>query len=87
MEQLGNPTIKHSYRKQDQVADLAKEGAKKQLFAGLEILTVPPIFANDALWVDILGTEFTRKIKACKSNSILNNYPMLIESTISHSTL
>uniref|UniRef100_A0A1S4DRT1 RNase H type-1 domain-containing protein n=1 Tax=Nicotiana tabacum TaxID=4097 RepID=A0A1S4DRT1_TOBAC len=48
MEQLGNPAIDHSYREQNQVADLlAKEGAKKEVFDKTQFFAVPPVFAND----------------------------------------
>ncbi|XP_070042854.1 uncharacterized protein [Nicotiana tomentosiformis] len=47
IEQLGNPAIGHSYREQNQVADLlAKEGARKEAFDKTQILAVPPVFAN-----------------------------------------
>lgn len=40
---------------------LATEEAKKFCFDRIRILTVSLMFANDALWADILGTTFNRK--------------------------
>lgn len=51
MDQLGNPVINHSFRKQqNQVADfLAKEGANRKFFDKTWILVVRPMFAIDAI--------------------------------------
>ncbi|KAK4716699.1 hypothetical protein R3W88_015037 [Solanum pinnatisectum] len=60
MQLLGDK-LSYTYREQNKVADLlAKEGAKKQLFDHTRILQVPPMFANEAVWADILGTTFIR---------------------------
>ncbi|XP_019229551.1 PREDICTED: uncharacterized protein LOC109210576 [Nicotiana attenuata] len=59
MEQLGNTVIGHNYREQNQVVDLlAKEGARKEVFDKTQLLAVPPVFANDAVWADILKNYF-----------------------------
>lgn len=51
-----NPAVGYSYREQNQVADfLATEGARCSLLISLE-LAFSTIFANDAIWSDILGT-------------------------------
>nr|XP_016450800.1 PREDICTED: uncharacterized protein LOC107775563 [Nicotiana tabacum] len=68
---LGNPAIGHSYGEQNQVADLlTKEGAKNESFEKTQFLAVPPVFANDAVWADILGTSFRRKINICNIDTL-----------------
>ncbi|XP_033510822.1 uncharacterized protein [Nicotiana tomentosiformis] len=65
MEQLWNPTLEHNFRELNQVADLlATEGAARKLFGRTEVLAVPPVFVNKALWAEILGTVFVRNIRA-----------------------
>lgn len=65
-DSTGNRSISHSLRELNRVSDLlAKEGAKKRLFNNTRILEVPPVFVNDALWTDILGTTFVRKTLVC----------------------
>ncbi|OIS95740.1 hypothetical protein A4A49_03511 [Nicotiana attenuata] len=71
MARPGNLVISHIYTEQNRVADLlAKEGAKKKLFDKPRILVVPPMFANDTVWADILGTTFDRKTAECNIANI-----------------
>ncbi|KAK4729120.1 hypothetical protein R3W88_022108 [Solanum pinnatisectum] len=74
MHLLGDPKLSHTYREQNKVADLlAKEGAKKRLFERTRILQVPPMFANETVWADILGTTYPREISTHNSNLIATN--------------
>ncbi|OIT21149.1 hypothetical protein A4A49_54534 [Nicotiana attenuata] len=73
MKQLGNPVTGHSYREQNQVADLlAKEGARKEVFGKTQFLAIPPVFANEAVLADILGTVFDRKINVCNRETLID---------------
>ncbi|XP_070021818.1 uncharacterized protein [Nicotiana sylvestris] len=72
IEQLGNPALGHNFRELNQVADLlAKEGAARKLSGRTQVLTVPPIFVNKAMWADILGTVFVRNIM--KNTIVMQN--------------
>lgn len=74
MEQLGNPIIGYSYKKQNQVTNLlAKEGAKKGSFEITQFLAILPVFANKAVWEDILETVFKRKINVCNVDTLSVN--------------
>lgn len=71
MEQLGNPSLEHNFREQNQVADLlAKEGTTNIIFGRTEVLAVPPIFINNDLWADILETIFVSNIRGCNPNVV-----------------
>lgn len=66
IQRVRGTVVKHSYREKNTVADpLAKEGAKKDLFGRTIILVIPAVFANEAFWVDILGTVFSKNILEC----------------------
>ncbi|KAG5590664.1 hypothetical protein H5410_041178 [Solanum commersonii] len=71
MQLLGDPKLLHTYREKNKIADfIAKEGAKKRIFEHTRILQVPPMFANEAVWVDKLGTTYPREISTHNSNLI-----------------
>ncbi|XP_047266236.1 flavonoid 3'-monooxygenase-like [Capsicum annuum] len=68
MLQLGAPELRHIYREQNRVADaLEKEGAKSASFDEPQILIVPPMYANQELNADRLGTTFPRIVVACSN--------------------
>ncbi|KAK6803725.1 hypothetical protein RDI58_001509 [Solanum bulbocastanum] len=74
MQLLGDTKLSHTYREQNKVVDLlAKEGAKKQLFERTRTLQVPPMFVNEAVWADILGTTYLREVLTQNSNLIATN--------------
>lgn len=52
---------------------ITKEGTKKQLFDHFRILTIPSVFAHEAVWTDILEITFLREISGCKSNLEVTN--------------
>ncbi|KAM3344027.1 hypothetical protein P3S68_026118 [Capsicum galapagoense] len=61
--------VQQCFREQNQVADsLAKEGAHRRIFGTKHILEVPPVFALEHVWADILGTCFNRSVKANSMN-------------------
>nr|XP_033516803.1 uncharacterized protein LOC117281097 [Nicotiana tomentosiformis] len=75
---LGHPPVKHVYREANRVADaLAREGVKQQV-AGNNCLVVPPVFVNEILWADILGTIFERKIRECNSTNVAIDYTLFL---------
>ncbi|XP_016552366.1 uncharacterized protein LOC107851792 [Capsicum annuum] len=62
LRRLGHPPLIHCFREQNQVVDsLAKEGAKRKFLESIQIFAVPPVYALDSVWIDILGTQFIRK--------------------------
>ncbi|OIT21853.1 hypothetical protein A4A49_56369, partial [Nicotiana attenuata] len=66
--------VKHAYREQNRVADaLAKKATKAIFLNRLSILAVPPIFANDVFWADILGIDSVRFFVGCNMKTILQN--------------
>ncbi|OIT29607.1 hypothetical protein A4A49_56320, partial [Nicotiana attenuata] len=66
--------VKHIYREQNRVADaLAKEAMKTVCLNRSSILAVPPMFANDVFWADILGIDIVRIFAGCNMETILQN--------------
>ncbi|WMV23205.1 hypothetical protein MTR67_016590 [Solanum verrucosum] len=65
----------HIFREQNKVADmLSKEGLKCTAFGKPKFLIVPPMYANNAVWNDILGTTFVRGELVFVILLILGNY-------------
>ncbi|OIT31577.1 hypothetical protein A4A49_64257, partial [Nicotiana attenuata] len=74
IQMMGSVVVRHIYREQNRVADaLAKEAAKVIFLNKLLTLPVPPMFANDVFWADILGTELPRSFVGCNLNTIMQN--------------
>ncbi|XP_070045278.1 uncharacterized protein [Nicotiana tomentosiformis] len=79
---LRDVVVKHNYMKTNKVANLmAKEAANKDFFGRTTTMIVPPVFANEVFWADILGTVFPRKILDCNINTLdhrsgVNSYPL-----------
>lgn len=66
---MGRMAVKHNYREQNRVVDLlAKEGGRKFFFGRITMLAVPPVFANEAVWADILGIALPITILECNSD-------------------
>ncbi|KAH0708843.1 hypothetical protein KY284_010270 [Solanum tuberosum] len=58
METLGAAPPAHIFREQNKVADLlSKEGLKCTTFGKPKFLIVSPMYANNAIWNDILGSR------------------------------
>ncbi|OIS96887.1 hypothetical protein A4A49_60645, partial [Nicotiana attenuata] len=73
MQRMDKVMVRHTYREQNRVADvLAKEAAKSNI-----ILEVPPTFANDVFWADILGSEVV--FLACNIDTVEQNMAVLRE--------
>ncbi|OIT25402.1 hypothetical protein A4A49_56186, partial [Nicotiana attenuata] len=71
---MDRAVVKHTYREQNRVTDaLAKEATKTTFLNRSSILAVPSMFANDAFWADILGTDFVRIFVGCNMEIILQN--------------
>lgn len=61
---MGNPKIKHSYRKQNWVANILAMDGRYQLNDGFFVdWTVPPLFAHQRVNADKLGTLVVRPIR------------------------
>ncbi|OIS96782.1 hypothetical protein A4A49_60664, partial [Nicotiana attenuata] len=74
IQRMGSVVVRHTYRKQNRVADaLAKEAAKESLLNRSVRLAVPPVFANDVFWADTLGTELPRTFLGCNIDTIMQN--------------
>ncbi|OIT29012.1 hypothetical protein A4A49_56038, partial [Nicotiana attenuata] len=69
-----------TYMEQNRVADaLAKEAANSSFLGRTTIQAVPPMFANNVFWADILGTEVIRNFWACNIDIIEQNIVVLEE--------
>lgn len=78
IQRMGSMVVRHIYREQNRVADaLAKEAAKEMFLNKSLTLSVPPIFANDVFWADILGTELVRSFVDCNLNIIMQNIAIM----------
>ncbi|OIT01908.1 hypothetical protein A4A49_56670, partial [Nicotiana attenuata] len=74
IQRLGSVVVRHIYREQKKVVDaLAKEVAKEMSLNKSMTLSVPPMFANDIFWADILGTELIRSFVGCNLYTIMQN--------------
>ncbi|XP_019235623.1 PREDICTED: uncharacterized protein LOC109215953 [Nicotiana attenuata] len=74
---MDRAVVKHTYREQNRVTDaLAKEATKTTFLNRSSILAVPSMFANDAFWADILGTDFVRIFVGCATMALNNNDPL-----------
>ncbi|XP_019252804.1 PREDICTED: uncharacterized protein LOC109231610 [Nicotiana attenuata] len=75
IQRMGRVVVRHAFREQNRVADaLAKEAVKKTFWNRSVVLAVPPVFVNDIVWVDTLGTELPRLFLGCNIvDTILHN--------------
>ncbi|KAG5621757.1 hypothetical protein H5410_006975 [Solanum commersonii] len=63
METLEATMLMHIFREQNKVADkLSKEGLKCKVYGDSNFLLVPPVFVNQQVWADTLGTMYSRNI-------------------------
>ncbi|WMV59385.1 hypothetical protein MTR67_052770 [Solanum verrucosum] len=61
MMKLKITKLSHVFREQNKVAEaLAKEGTKKAIFYEPTILIVPPVFVQNEIEADTLGTSYVR---------------------------
>ncbi|OIT02669.1 hypothetical protein A4A49_56657, partial [Nicotiana attenuata] len=75
IQRMGRVEVKRTYKEQDRVADvLAKKAAEEFFLCKSLILAVPPVFANDVFWANILGTELPRLFFGCNLSTIMQNY-------------
>ncbi|KAM3245911.1 hypothetical protein P3L10_007678 [Capsicum annuum] len=74
LRRVGHPPVTHYFREQNTVTDcLAKEGAKTKCYQCTTILAVPPVYAHQYVWADILGTDYTRNINPCTNYQNLDS--------------
>ncbi|OIT06868.1 hypothetical protein A4A49_61599, partial [Nicotiana attenuata] len=74
IQRMGRVVVRHAFREQNRVADaLAKEAVKKIFWNRSVVLAVPPVFVNDIVWADTLGTELPRLFLGCNIDTILHN--------------
>lgn len=53
--------VTHIYREHNQVVDaMAKHGANSSLFDEAKLLLVPPVYAWQPMWADMIGISFDR---------------------------
>ncbi|OIT01684.1 hypothetical protein A4A49_56838, partial [Nicotiana attenuata] len=74
IQRMGRVVVRHAFREQNRVVDaLAKEVVKKIFSNRSVVLAVPPVFVNDIVWADTLGTELPRLFLGCNIDTILHN--------------
>ncbi|OIT38011.1 hypothetical protein A4A49_55946, partial [Nicotiana attenuata] len=80
MQRMDKVMVRHTYREQNGVVDaLVKEAANSSFWGRTIILAVPPMFANNIFFADILGTEVVRNFWACNIDTIEQNMAVLGE--------
>lgn len=80
---LGHPPVNHSYREANRVADKLAKEASKMNEATTNFLVVPPVFANEAIWADILGTILEKKTRGCNVYNVAIDYNLFVEAETS----
>lgn len=63
LRRIGNPIVARCFREQNGVVDaLAKMGVGSSVQMETGLFVVPPMYAQQLLWADIIGTYFVRRI-------------------------